>query len=438
VTAGARTIVLGGGVTGLAAGMAGGLDVYEAAPHPGGICASYYVRPGTTVRLPERPADDEAYHFEIGGGHWIFGGDPTVLELIERLTPCRRYTREAGVFFHETGRTVAYPLQHNLRHLDAAVAAKGLAEMEAVAGGGRTMQEWAHAAFGDTLSALFFDPFHERYTAGLYDRIAPQDPYKSPVDLRLARLGASGEPPPVGYNVTFLYPEAGLDALARALAAPAKVRYGARAAGIDTAARTVRFADGATVPYGRLVSTLPLHTTLALAGLRTDAPADPYTSVLVLNLGAVRGPRCPTAHWLYNCRTRAAFHRVGFYSNVDPIFLPRSARARGDRVAIYVERAYPGGARPAPAEEAAYVADAIAELQAWGFVEAVEVADPTWIDVAYTWAWPGSTWRDEALALLRRHGVEPVGRYGRWIFQGIAESIRDGLAAGRGTPARHE
>jgi protoporphyrinogen oxidase len=358
-----------------------------------------------------------------------------VLDMVERLTPCRRYTRDAGVFFHESGRTVAYPLQHNLRHLDAATAATGLAEMEAARGGGRTMQEWAHAAFGETLSALFFDPFHERYTAGLYDRIAPQDPYKSPVDLRLARLGASAEPPPVGYNVTFLYPEAGLDALARALAAQIEVHFGARAVAIDVAGRTVRFADGAVVPYRSLVSTLPLHTTLALAGLETEAPADPYTSVLVLNLGAVRGPRCPKAHWLYNCRTRAAFHRVGFYSNVDPVFLPRAARARRDRVAIYVERAYVGGARPTPAEERAYVTEAIAELQAWGFIEAVEVADPTWIDVAYTWAWPGSTWREEALALLRRHRIEPVGRYGRWIFQGIAESIRDGLSVGAATRA---
>jgi protoporphyrinogen oxidase len=427
----ARTIVLGGGVTGLAAGVGGGLPVYEAAADPGGICASYYVRPGEAARLPRRPDDDEAYHFEIGGGHWIFGGDPGVLDMIERLTPCRRYTREAGVFFHETARTVAYPLQHNLRHLDPATAATGLAEMEAArGGGGRTMREWAHAAFGKTLSALFFDPFHERYTAGLYDRIAPQDPYKSPVDLRLARLGASAQPPPVGYNVTFLYPEAGLDALARALAGQTEMHFGARAVAIDVAGRTVRFADGAAVPYRRLVSTLPLHTTLALAGLAAEAPADPYTSVLVLNLGAVRGPRCPTAHWLYNCRTRAAFHRVGFYSNVDPAFLPRAARTRADRVALYVERAYPGGARPTPADERAYVAETIAELQAWGFIAAVEVADPTWIDVAYTWAWPASTWREEALALLRRHDVEPVGRYGRWIFQGIAESLRDGLSAG--------
>ena len=39
--------ILGGGITGLAAGLSSGLPVLEAAPEPGGICSSYYVRPGS-------------------------------------------------------------------------------------------------------------------------------------------------------------------------------------------------------------------------------------------------------------------------------------------------------------------------------------------------------------------------------------------------------
>ena len=70
------------------------------------------------------------------------------------------------------------------------------------------------------------------------------------------------------------------------------------------------------------------------------------------------------------------------------------------------------------------------ELQEWGFLEAAEVVDPTWIDVAYTWSWPGSAWPRLAMRALEQHGVFASGRYGRWTFQGIAESIREGLAAG--------
>ena len=76
-------------------------------------------------------------------------------------------------------------------------------------------------------------------------------------------------------------------------------------------------------------------------------------------------------------------------------------------------------------------ADAVvSELQATGYVGAVDVVDPTWIDVAYTWSWPGSTWRTRALDALAAHGIHQVGRYARWSFQGIADSVKEGLQAG--------
>src|SRR5205823_12902729 len=93
-----RTIILGGGMTGLAAGCASGLPVYEATGHPGGICCSYYMRPGSNVRLPQAPSDNEAYRFEIGGGHWIFGGEPAVLEFISRASATKTYFRKSSVF----------------------------------------------------------------------------------------------------------------------------------------------------------------------------------------------------------------------------------------------------------------------------------------------------------------------------------------------------
>jgi len=87
----------------------------------------------------------------------------------------------------------------------------------------------------------------------------------------------------------------------------------------------------------------------------------------------------------------------------------------------------------APLEDralAAYCEDVARELQEWEMIGDVEVQDPTWIDVAYTWSWPGSRWRDTAIAALESHGILQIGRYGRWTFQGIADSVRDGLYAG--------
>ena len=77
-----------------------------------------------------------------------------------------------------------------------------------------------------------------------------------------------------------------------------------------------------------MVSTLPLVDMVRLAGLSIDAEPDPHTSVLVLNIGAERGPRHPDTHWVYQPRSASGHHRIGCYSNVDASFLPRAAVTR--------------------------------------------------------------------------------------------------------------
>ena len=167
-----------------------------------------------------------------------------------------------------------------------------------------------------------------------------------------------------------------------------------------------------------------------MTGLDVGERPDPATSVLVVNIGATKGPNCPSEHWLYIPTSRAGFHRVGFYSNVDASFLPASRRERREGVSIYVEKAYREDETPSQAELERLARDIVHELQEWGWIQEAEVVDPTWIDVAYTWSWPGSTWRQKVLKALEELGIYQVGRYARWVFQGIAESINDGVMAG--------
>ena len=425
-----ETLILGAGVTGLAAGMASGLPVLEATGYPGGICRSYYMVPGTDQPLAAPPNDGNAYRFEFGGGHWVFGGDPTVTHLIASLVPLVRRARRSSVFFPDSRRYVTYPIQNHLRQLGEGIAQTVLVEMARPRGPVTTMAEWLRECFGPTLNRLFFAPFHQLYTAGIYTEIAPQDTHKTPVDFALALRGAFEETPAVGYNVEFVYPKDGLDQLVRLMAQRCRIEYARQVVHIDCTSRVVEFADGTKRCYRSLLSTLPLNRVMAMSGLRTASRPDPFTSVLVLNLGATKGAACPADHWLYVPRSAAGFHRVGFYSNVDEGFLPALTRGRNERVAIYVERAFSGGQRPSPDGINAYCRAVIRELREWDMIGAVEAARADWIDVAYTWSWPGSTWRTEAMAILQAHGIYQIGRYGRWVFQGIADSIRDGLAAG--------
>lgn len=425
-----EAIIIGAGMTGLAAGYVSGMPVFEAAKAPGGICSSYYLRPGESQRYYATPADGEVYRFEIGGGHWIFGGDAALLRFLERFGPINRYQRRSSVYFSDKATFIPYPLQNHLRFLDKSVAAKAIHEMSSGNDQSRTMKDWLGQYFGPTLCELFFYPFHELYTAGLYEKIAPQDAYKSPVDLKAVIRGASGNTPPVGYNTEFVYPANGLNELARLLADSCNLQYEKRVVNVDVKKKTVSFADGSTAAYDTLISTLPLNHMMAMAGLTGRVESDPYSSVLVLNIGAVRGARCPEDHWLYIPQSSAGYHRVGFYSNVDTSFLPIADRGTQRKASIYVEKAYLGGSKPAEDEVDAYMTQVVRELQNWGFIEDVEVIDPTWIDVAYTWAWPNSNWKQWALAELAHHDIYQAGRYGRWTFNGIAASLVEGLTIG--------
>ena len=376
-------MILGGGVTGLAAGAATSLPVYEAATRAGGICASYYC---------------DGYRFEVGGGHWIFG-DPLA---VTALVPCNTYSRRASVRL-EPGH-IPYPIQAHIDRLGD-LTARMVRQEQGMKDGPTepaSMKEWMRQSFGPTLCRLFFDGFNELYTAGLYSHIAPQDTYKAP------RQGQ-------GYNTTFVYPQGGLDKLVAAMAGRCDVRYRKCAVKVDTSRQAVLFEDGSEERYKQLISTLPLHKMLRLCGLNCGR-ADPHTWVIVLNIGAERGPYCPDDHWVYFPKSKSGFHRVGFYSNVGDDFAPAG------KVSIYVERAAFG-----PTDLHDYALAVVAELKELGYIGNADIVDESVVDVAYTWRWPGSTWRERAIATLQRHGVQQLGRYGRWHFQGIAESIAEGM-----------
>ena len=422
--ASSRFCILGGGVTGLAAGLVSGAPVYEANAYPGGICSSYYLLPQSRDRLTIRPSDEGSYRFEHGGGHWIFGGDPAILRFIQDLSPCQRYTRDSAVYFAREELFVPYPLQLHTDHLAPELARRSTREMAQAAGGQLdTMEDWLRSCFGDSLVEAFFGPFHHRYTAGLWTSIAPQDAYKSPASPPRDRRG----PGTSGYNVTFLYPKDGLNRLVQRMAAQADVHYSKRVVSIDTKARQLGFADGTEIEYRRLLSTLPLSSMQELTGLVTRERPDPHTSVLVINIGASKGARCPDKHWLYVPDSETGFHRIGVYSNVTGDFVPGG---KPDLVSLYIESAYRGGERPDQKTVEKLCSQTVDELTRWEFIREAEVVDPTWIDIAYTWSWPDSRWRAAALQALEAKGIFMVGRYGRWIFQGIADSIRDGFMAG--------
>lgn len=426
-----RNFILGAGATGLGAAYESGWEVLEAASHPGGICSSYYIDPSEELRPGSLSHDKEGFRFEIGGGHWLFGGAAEVISFFERYSALTTYQRRASVYLPDEDLLIPYPIQNNVRFLPATIRSAVLEELEDLGKSEfQTMKEWLVHSFGYTLCNLFFFPFHELYTAGLYHHIAPQDAYKSPIQKDLILQGSKSESVPAGYNTSFRYPDIGLGKLFQNIAAECNIHYNSEVVRIDNVAKKVYCSNEEEFSYERIVSTLPLNRMCKLVGHDIGAEA-PYTSVLVLNIGARRGTRYITDHWIYFPSSASGFHRVGSYSNVDKRFLPRRLRENDKFISLYVEKAYSGGVRPSSEELTMTAEKIVKELQTLGFVGELLVADPTWIDVAYTWSYPTSHWKEEAIKALDKGGIIQTGRYGLWRFQGIADSIKEGFEIGK-------
>lgn len=367
-----KTIILGAGFSGMAAGIATSAPIYEATDHVGGICRTYKIN---------------GYEFDTGGPHWIFGSGSSV-EWIKGIITLNTYERRAGVYYNAI---LPYPIQ------------TWADQMGYVKHG--YFKEWLSSKFSREMCNMFFYPFNEKYTAGLMDEILPFDSYKTP---------PAGDK---GHVVEFHNPVGGLNALVGIMAEKCNITYQKRAIRITPQEKLVIFQDGDSVKYDRLISTIPLDRLMLLCGHKNVNL--PYSSVYVLNIGAEPDVNFPKEHWLYVPFCKSGFHRAGFYSNVD------ANKAPEGKVSLSIEIAFAGYDRD-DLDEPFIKQEIIKELQAWRWISQVDVVDGTWVKHAYTWE---SNNYDRAYYLqwAKDNGIDSIGRYGTWKFCGLSESIQMGL-----------
>ena len=115
---------------------------------------------------------------------------------------------------------------------------------------------------------------------------------------------------------------------------------------------------------------------------------------------------------------KSGFYRVGFYSNINPKYSPRDSQ-----VGLSVEMAF------LPNQEIdieKLTGEIVAELNSWGWIDKIITLDPTVVKCAYTWLYNTDD-RDKPLEYLKSKDIFSIGRYGAWVFQGMVESIQEGL-----------
>jgi protoporphyrinogen oxidase len=233
----------------------------------------------------------------------------------------------------------------------------------------------------------------------------------------------------VGYNASFVYPaEGGIGALAQALAEPLRdrIRYGHEVTAIDPVRRVVRHAGG-ELSYDRLVSSLPLPALLArLTGVdpalqaaagRLRATRLKYLNVAVRGRGVLRGN-----HWVYVPEERFPFYRLGCFSNAVPYLAPEGEST------LYVECSNLLGPEWTDARLKAALVDFLVEIGEAGGPDDLTFAEVREIPVAYVLFDHAYFEATRALhTALAGWGIDSIGRYGRWIYNSMEDSLQDGF-----------
>lgn len=432
-------LVLGGGVTGLAAGtaLAAAGDTFlilEKEEEPGGWCRSVVAG---------------KYVFDMSG-HFLHVSDPDMREWILGVpgVPWRTLERDARVLLD--GVLTPYPFQVHLKGRPLSFVSRCLADFaaqrirEAIRGGRapKHLSEWLLHRFGKAMCDAFFFPYNRKMWRTPLSKLGYEwTGWSVPVPrFEDVLAGASGEVRHgLGYNASFHYPmRGGIGSLARALARPlsARVRTGVEVVRIDLRRKMAYTAGGEAIPYRSAISTIPLPVLAARStGLgraaKEAAGRLSWVKVLGINLG-VRMPGRTPGHWWYVPERAYPFFRVGFLSNVAASSAPAGCAS------IFVEKSFPAGARVDTGREIEAAMRGLKRMGVVRRVSRVEEVRPILLDPAYV-HFDGA--RGNAVRLLlrefRRFDVFPAGRYGAWDYYGMESSMSDGLrAAGEASRVR--
>lgn len=425
-------LVLGAGLAGLAAATVIGdrAVVLERDDRPGGLV---------------RTECFDGYWFDRVI-HLLYFPDPDTERWVRALmngdlAPC---PPEAWV--ETQAGTARFPLQLHLGRLDRGVVAQCLRELAALTYGQNharpgNFQEMLELTFGPKMCEIFFYPYNLKMWKRPLSQLAP-----SGFTWNIARpefdkvlMGAlSPDLQFRSYNAQGFYPRPEADAPQRGMEVLAQrlservhdLRLGHRVESIRLQDRVVTTKHGARTARfhfrQRCCCTLPLPRVLEMcddvpASLLDDCRRLTRNRVLSVAL-SVRGPRpVGRGHWRYYADESICFTRLVYMHEFDPDLAPP------DGWGLLAEITEP--AEQPMDDTNRVIARVIQDIHRVAAIPSdgqIVDARLIMIDPAYVvFTVENQPVVEAARAFLREHGIEPIGRYGRWEYSSMGQVLRD-------------
>lgn len=419
-----RIVIIGGGLAGVSAGhhLAEHEPVlFEKEQQIGGLCRSF---------------TQDGFTFDCTG-HLIHLKNAYTKELVAQLLPDAfdSHERLAAIYSKQT--VTPYPFQANTYGLPPEVirdCVVGFVEsLHADHRNADNFHDWVLQTFGAGIARHFMLPYNEKFWKqdlhGITsDWVSWSIPKPTLEEVINGALGLTNKG--MGYNPRFLYPrDGGIDALPRALARSIHNLHTSEAVErIDPAKKSVRFASGREEPYDYLVSTLPVPVLYSmLTGvsdeLLSQARGLRAISVLNINVGVDR-PGISDQHWIYFPEEEFVFSRVGFPANFSRSVTPP------DTSSIYIEITHHPGEQP---DVDALTERSLADLRRTGILRHGDrILTRHVLDLRFAYVvfdQHRQKYLQGLLDHLETRDIFSAGRYGRWEYFSMEDSILSGKAA---------
>lgn len=421
--------ILGTGMAGLGAAHRLSLEgvpstLYDANKYPGGHTATH--------------AAGEGFVFD-DGPHVSFTKDSRVRKLLAANVNGEFEEIAARINNYWRGHWIPHPVQMHLHGLPTELIIKVIADFVRASESERadvvTYEDWLRAAYGDAFAETFPIVYGRKYHTTTMDRLTTEwlgPRMYRPTLEELLRGALAPTSAPVHYVTSFRYPtRGGFQAYLRAFIERFDIRLGYAVSAIDARERSIRFANGSSATYQRLISSIPLPDLVPLidsAPARVIAAARDlaFTSAVMVNLGVARED-LSTAHISYVYDEDLIFPRLNFPHLLSPSNVPPGAGS------VQVELYFSDKYRPLETGPDALIEPVIKDLQKCGVLReddrllVREARFVRYANVIYDHERAAAL--DVVHAFLEEIGIHYCGRYGCWDHTWTDEAFLSGERA---------
>jgi protoporphyrinogen oxidase len=389
--------------------------------------------------------EEDGFRFDRTG-HLLHVRDPEIrAQVLEWIGPEHEVVQRRSVVWSH-GVYTRYPFQANTFGLPPDVVYEcvlGFVRAAQARTGAepKNFEDFSLQHFGAGISKHFMLPYNSRLW-GVSPREITSEwcsrfvPIPTLEDVLAGAVGLNQRE--LGYNTSFVYPRRGIGTLPEAMlsaltqargshAATAAVELSRAPRSIDFRKREIVF-DDAIVPYGSLVSTIPLVTLVSLLKDVPKAVAEAAAKLRCTHLYyldvALERPSGQPFHWAYVPEAKYPFYRVGCYSHFS------SAMAPDGKANLYVELA--DRAEPNLDTLLPQVASGLLEMGVIESARDIRFARLRRIDFAYVIFdhdyFPAL---EVVRPFLAEHGIVSTGRYGGWNYSSMEDALSFGKNAVR-------